>query len=223
MSEFVSMMSPKRGTVPTGRISSPVGMIATTGRRATATAACPPAATAARSPGRSRRPAGTRTSPAAKSSPAVRTFRPRAGVSRPVAAARPGAGGGGDQHAAVRLRQQALPHDHGVRARRHRVAGVDPLERPGGQPHRPVVRSRVAGAGVATSAAAAAARSAARTAIPSIAAQSERGDGHRAATGTGGDPAERLADRDPLTVPVRRSRPASRARQARAAATSRPG
>ena len=33
MSEFVSMMSPRRSAAPTGRISSPVGMIATTGRR----------------------------------------------------------------------------------------------------------------------------------------------------------------------------------------------
>ena len=58
-----------RSAAPTGLISSPVGMIATAGRRATASVACPPAAAAARSPGRSRRPAGTRSSPAAKSSP----------------------------------------------------------------------------------------------------------------------------------------------------------
>jgi len=44
--------------------------------------------------------------------------------------------GGGNDNAAVRLRQQALPHDHAVRARRHRVAGVDPLEQAGRQSHR---------------------------------------------------------------------------------------
>ena len=127
MSELVSVKSPGRSAAPTGLISSPVGMIATAGRRATASVACPPAAAAARSAGRSRRPAGTRSSPAAKSSAAARTFLPRGARSppaRPVTRTPPSSRG------TTRSRI-----DHGVGARRHRVAGVDPLERAPRQHH----------------------------------------------------------------------------------------
>ena len=111
---------------------SPVGMIATTGRRATATAACPPAAATARSPGRAAGPPGTRVCPAGSPRPwSARSARAprapsagRAPAPGPVMTMLPSAAAAG------------APHDHGVRAGRHRVAGVDPLERPGGQPHR---------------------------------------------------------------------------------------
>jgi len=75
--EFVSVNSPGPSTEPTGRISSPVGMMATMGCRATGSAAWPPAAAALRSAGVSRRPAAMSSSPAWKSSPLARTWRPR--------------------------------------------------------------------------------------------------------------------------------------------------
>ena len=74
--ELLSVTSPGPSADPTGRISSPVGMIAATGRRATVSVACPAAAAVARSAGRRRWPAGMSSSPAGKSSPAARTFRP---------------------------------------------------------------------------------------------------------------------------------------------------
>ncbi len=193
------MMSPKRGTVPTGLISSPVGMIATTGRRATVTVTCPPAAAAARSPGRSRRPAGTRGCPAPKSSPAVRTFRPRAAW--PVRCPSPG-----PPPAAV---MTTLPSACG--SRRSRTITVSALAGIGSPVS--IHSNKPAGS---------------RTAWPSAgsspadpgdsdgACRGEVGRAHRdpvhgRAVGArrrppghdrrGGDPPERLADRDPLAVP----------------------
>ena len=75
--ELLSVTSPGPSADPTGRISSPVGMIATTGRRATSSVSCPAAAAPARSAGRRRWPAGMSSSPAGKSSPMARTFSPR--------------------------------------------------------------------------------------------------------------------------------------------------
>src|SRR5215472_4816994 len=77
MTELLSTISPGRSTEPAGLISSPVGMIATTGCRVTESTACPAAAAAARSAGRSRRPAGTSSWPSWKSSPVLRTLCPR--------------------------------------------------------------------------------------------------------------------------------------------------
>jgi hypothetical protein len=136
-------------------------MIATTGRLATLTAACPPAAAAARSPGRSRRPAGTSTSPAAKSSPADRTFCPAAigWRARPVTMTLPSACG------SSRSRTTTVSAPSGI-----------------GSPVS--IHSQASGrtSAVSWSAVTAAARSAARTAIPSIAAHADRGDGHFAIT-----------------------------------------
>ncbi len=73
MSEFVSRMTPGAGSVPTGRISSPVGSTATTGRRRTTTSTAPAAAAAATSTARSRCPSGSSSSVALTSSPIVRT------------------------------------------------------------------------------------------------------------------------------------------------------
>ena len=193
MSELVSVMSPRRSAAPTGRISSPVGMIATTGRRATATVACPPAAAAARSPGRSRRPAGTSSSPAAKSSPAARTFLPRAAAT----VAPPSAGRAAMSTPPSSCGSSRSRIDHGVGARRHRVAGVDPLERPGRQPHRG--RPARAGSGAPRRQRRPVGR-AHRDAVHR-GAVATRGDGQRAVHRRGGDPAERLVDRDPLGTP----------------------
>ena len=61
---------------PTGRISSPVGMIATAGRRATAPSRARPPRRRPGRPAAAGGPAGSSTSPAAKSSPSARTCCP---------------------------------------------------------------------------------------------------------------------------------------------------
>ena len=58
MSELVSRITPGAGSVPTGRISSPVGSTATTGARWTSTSMAPAAAAAATSTARRRCPVG---------------------------------------------------------------------------------------------------------------------------------------------------------------------
>ena len=72
ISELVSSSSPRSSSEPIGRISSPVGRIATTGRRWTRTSVAPAAAAAAASTGRSRCPAGSSNSVALMSSPIER-------------------------------------------------------------------------------------------------------------------------------------------------------
>ena len=64
---------PALGSVPMGRISSPVGMITTLGGRLTINSTAPAAAAAATSTGRSRWPSGNRSSLALMSSPIERT------------------------------------------------------------------------------------------------------------------------------------------------------
>ena len=73
MRELVSRISPGAGSVPMGRISSPVGTMTTTGARRTASSTAPAAAAAATSTGRSRWPAGSSSSVALMSSPIERT------------------------------------------------------------------------------------------------------------------------------------------------------
>ena len=123
MTELLSTMSPRPSGVPTGRTSSPVGTIATTGCLVTSRVVWPAAAAAARSAGRSRRPAGTSRAPTAKSSPRVRTFSPRrAGA---VTTALPS-----DRISGL------LPGHHGVRPGGYRVSGIDP-GKCGGRDHLP--------------------------------------------------------------------------------------
>jgi hypothetical protein len=104
----------------------------------------------------------------------------------------------GHQHAPVSLRQQPFPHHHGVRAGRHRVAGVDPLERARGQPHsfRGAWRAEVARAEVCR---------AHRDPVHGRAVRARRRPAGR--DGRRGDPAECLADRDPRNGPVVRPWP----------------
>ena len=71
--ELVSAISPGASSVPTGRISSPVGMITTRGLRRTTSSTTPAAAQAAMSTGRSRWPSGSSSSVALMSSPIERT------------------------------------------------------------------------------------------------------------------------------------------------------
>jgi hypothetical protein len=71
---LVSGISPAARGTPTGRISSPVGTRTTRGARRTSTAVTPAEAAAARSNGRSRWPEGSKSSPAATSSPIDRTW-----------------------------------------------------------------------------------------------------------------------------------------------------
>ena len=169
ISELVSMMSPRRSAAPTVRISSPVGMIATTGRLYTATDAWPPAAAAARSPGRSRRPARTSTSPAPKSSPARRTCLPRTTPVLPVMMTLPSACGSSHSRSTT----VSAPSGMGSPVSIHSNA-------PGGSRTGSPAR---APAPSASPPAVPAPTAAARVAMPSIAEQSDRGDGHRARTG----------------------------------------
>ena len=73
INEFVSRISPGLGSVPIGRISSPVGMITTLGGRRTSSSTAPAAAAAATSTGRRRWPSGSSSSLALMSSPIERT------------------------------------------------------------------------------------------------------------------------------------------------------
>jgi hypothetical protein len=73
ISEFVSTSSPGPGSAPSGRTSSPVGMTTTWGARRTRSAVWPAAPAAARSTGRRRWPSGSSSSVALTSSPIVRT------------------------------------------------------------------------------------------------------------------------------------------------------
>lgn len=73
---FVSTFWPRRGAMPAGTSSLPVGMNATLGLRRTGTSVMPPMASAARSVGRMGRPAFMSGVPALMVSPAWRTFVP---------------------------------------------------------------------------------------------------------------------------------------------------
>lgn len=150
--ELLSVISPGPSADPTGRISSPVGMIAVTGCRVTFSVACPAVAAAARPAARSRWPAGSSWL-AGKSSPPARTFSPRRRA--------------GDLGAAVGAELDPLAFHHRVQACRHQIAGIDPGERRGGQ------LPDAGGTG-----------GPALIAMPSIAAQAERGEGQRARTAT---------------------------------------
>jgi hypothetical protein len=156
MIELLSTMSPRRSGVPTGRISSPVGMIATVGWRAVHSVAWPAVAAAARSAGRSRRPAGMSSSPAGKSSPHARTFRPRG--AGPVITAAPSA------RIVTRSRSTTVSMPSGI-----------------GSPVSTQVKA-VGGSVHDATAALGTPGSPAAIAMPSIAAQSHRGDGQRAST-----------------------------------------
>ena len=87
ISEFVSRITPAAGSVPTGRISSPVGSTATTGARHTSTSVAPAAAAAATSTARRRWPTGSSSSAALTSSPIERTC--WYGATAPRSSARP--------------------------------------------------------------------------------------------------------------------------------------
>jgi hypothetical protein len=73
MRELVSGISPGPSSTPMGRISSPVGTTTTVGCRRTSRSVTPAAAHAAASMGRSRWPSGSRSSAALMSSPIERT------------------------------------------------------------------------------------------------------------------------------------------------------
>ena len=73
ISELVSTSSPGAGSEPSGRTSSPVGITMTCGARRTVSVVWPAAPAAARSTGRSRWPSGSSSSVALTSSPIVRT------------------------------------------------------------------------------------------------------------------------------------------------------
>ncbi len=208
MSEFVSMMSPKRGTVPTGRISSPVGMIATTGRRATVTVDVP---------------AGRRGGQVARAEPPARGHQglpgrevlarrphvpPARRVPRPLAAACPAPAAGA---------MTTLPSACG--SRRSRTTTVSA---PGGIGSPVSIHSNIPAGSrtVPPSSASPAGRQRQRGGGRGQVGRAHRDPVHGRAVGArrrppghdgrGGDPPERLADRDPLAVPRRRPRRAAR-------------
>ncbi len=155
--ELLSTTSPGRRADPIGLISSPVGMIAATGLRAVSSVTCPAAAAAARSAGRSRWPAGISSRPAEMSSPLARTCRPRG--AGPVIQALPSAPGW------TRSRSTTVSVPAGIGSPVSTQANADAASR-----HRPTAWSGEEA-------------DAARIAMPSMAAQAERGAAQRAWTG----------------------------------------
>ncbi|GAO05621.1 hypothetical protein PSR1_04536 [Anaeromyxobacter sp. PSR-1] len=83
---FESTSSPGPGTLPGGTSSSPVGRIATLGRRRTTSSARPIPAASPTAPGSTTVPAAIATAPAARSEPRARTKRPGSAARRNTAA-----------------------------------------------------------------------------------------------------------------------------------------
>ena len=133
-------------------------------------------------PGRAPRPPRSPPRPAGRSSPAPARGR------RPTAAMMTLPSSCGSSHS--RITTVSAPSGIGV-------SGVDPREgsRPAAAPRR---RPRPDRGAAAYRRAARPARTAAETAMPSIAEQSDRGDGQRATIGLGAHPAERVGHRRPL-------------------------